>query len=67
MPPSSLAEFARGEHALLVPLLDLGQDPAPDPLAGDVADRALVVGQQVLEIEQVGGVGGGLAALMVRR
>ncbi len=39
------AEFARREHALLVPLLDLGQDPAPDPLAGDVADRALLIGQ----------------------
>ena len=57
MPPSFGAELARRELALLVPILDLGQDPAPDPLAGDVADRALLIGQQVLEIEQVGGVG----------
>ena len=48
-------ELARGELALLVPVLDLGEDPALHPLAGDAADLLLLVGEEVVDVDQIRG------------
>ena len=53
-----LRELAPGEHRALVPVVDLGKDPVGHPLARGVADRALLVGEQGVDADQIERLGG---------
>ncbi len=51
-----LGELTGGELAALVPVLDLGEDPPADPFSRRIANRAFIVAQQDVELEEVEGV-----------